>query len=102
MFQRKEVRVLVLQQATAQTGVDLSAADTAIYFSTPPGQMARVQTEDRILSLKKSSPLLYVDLVVKGSVDEDVMELLAEKKALSDLSLGRALAAKMRERNRVE
>lgn len=101
-FQGGYIRVLVVQQACAQTGCDLSAADTAIYFSTPPGQMARVQTEDRILSLKKTAPLLYVDLVVKNSVDEDVMKLLAEKKALSDLSLGRALAAKMRERRCVE
>jgi hypothetical protein len=60
--------------------------------------MARVQTEDRILSLKKKTPLLYVDLVVKDSVDEDVLDLLKDKIALSDLSLTRALAAKMRER----
>lgn len=97
-FQAGEICVLVLQQATAQTGCDLSAADTAIYFSTPPGYMARVQTEDRILSLKKAGPLLYVDLVVKNSVDEDVLELLQAKKELSDLSLSRALEAAMRKR----
>lgn len=95
---KKDPRVLVLQQATAQTGMDLSIADTAIYYSSPPGQLARSQTEDRILSIKKTSPLLYLDLTVKDSVDVDVLEVLKEKIALSDLSLSRALAAKMRER----
>lgn len=100
VFQEKRVRVLVLQQATVQTGCDLSAADTAIYLSSPPGQMARRQTEDRILRVGKSGALLYVDLVVRDSVDEDVLALLDEKVARSELSLGRALAAKMRERRK--
>lgn len=97
-FSKGKTRVLVLQQAVAQTGMDLSAADTAIYYSSPPGQMARLQTEDRILSLRKKNPLLYIDLVVKDSVDEDVMEILKGKIALSDLSLTRALAAAIRTR----
>lgn len=91
-------RALVLQQAIAQTGVDLSVADTAIYFSTPCGQMARSQTEDRILSMQKGGPLLYVDLVCKGTVDEDVLGMLRQKGTRSDASLSRALAVAMRER----
>ena len=93
-------RVLVLQQATAQTGMDLSAAGTAIYYSTPPGQLARVQTEDRILSVTKPGPLLYIDLIVKDSVDVDVAELLEEKKLMTELSLARALRAAMQRRRR--
>lgn len=97
-FQAGKLRVLVLQQATAQTGMDLSAASAAIYYSTPPGQMARQQTEDRMLTLAKSDPLLYVDMVVEDSVDEDVLDALDEKTKTSDLSLNRALAAAMRKR----
>jgi len=98
-FRKKGIRVLVLQQATAQTGMDLSVADTAIYFSTPPGQMARMQTEDRILNLNKQGSLLYIDLVVADSVDVDVLATLKEKIKNSDLSLTRALAANMRNRH---
>lgn len=97
-FQSGRFRVLVVQEATAQTGMDLSAAGTSIYYSTPVGQMSRMQTEARILSLGKNGPLLYIDLVTKDSVDEDVMKILSEKKAMSDLSLSRALAAAMRTR----
>ena len=91
-------RVLVLQQAIAQMGVDLSASDTAIYYSSPVGQMARRQTEDRIVSVAKDSPLLYIDLVVDDSVDEDVLELLEKKVKRGDLSLTRALQRAMKER----
>jgi SNF2 family DNA or RNA helicase len=94
----KDFRVFILQQAVAQTGMDLSVSDTAIYFSSPPGLTSRLQTEDRILSLGKNGPLLYIDLVVKNSVDEDVMEILKRKTAMSDLSLNRALVAAMRKR----
>ncbi len=98
LFANGRYRVLVVQEATAQTGMDLSAADAAIYYSTPAGAMARSQTEDRILSLSKHGPLLYVDLVVKASVDEDVLAQLERKAATSDLSLSRALFAAARAR----
>ena len=97
-FQAGKHQVLVIQQATAQVGMDLSAADTAIYYSSPPGQIARRQTEDRILSLRKKTPLLYIDLVVPSSVDSDVLAQLQQKKILSDLSLSRALLHAMRTR----
>ncbi len=97
----KTYNVLVLQQAIAQMGMDLSVSDTAIYYSCPVGQMARKQTEDRILSvdkIKRGVPLLYIDLVVKNSVDEDVQKMIAAKVQRSDLSLTRALATAIKER----
>ena len=90
--------VLVLQQAVAQTGMDLSASSTAVYYSTPVSQFARVQTEDRILSLRKREPLLYVDMVTRDTVDEDVQRILRVKKQMSEHALGRALAMAMKER----
>lgn len=100
-FQKGTHRVLVLQQAIAQTGMDLSASDTAVYYSTPVGGFARQQTEDRILSLKKverGTPMLFIDFVVEGTVDRDVMTLLDDKSARSTVSLGRALETAMKER----
>lgn len=91
-------RVLILQQAIAQTGMDLSVADAAIYYTCPPGQMARVQTEDRILNLRKTTPLLYIDMVTANTVDEDVLLLMHSKKAHSQHSLTAALREAMRRR----
>jgi len=103
MFDKGLVRVLVLQQAIVQYGADLKAADTVYYYSTPLGHLARTQTEDRIVTIekaKKGTPLLYIDFVVKDSVDEDALSLLDTKEVMSDLSLARALATAIRERKK--
>lgn len=100
-FQSGALRILVLQQAVGQMGMDLSASDTAIYYSTPPGFLARAQTEDRIVSVEKAArktPLLYLDFVTVNTVDEDVQEILKDKKARTDISLSRALQAAMKAR----
>lgn len=93
--------ILVLQQRIAQMGMDLSAADTAIYFSSPVEPLARAQTEDRIVSMEKIKqgiPLLIMDLVVKNSVDEDVLRLLSRKRNNADISLSQALIHFMKKR----
>lgn len=81
----KSARVLLLQQAVAQTGMDLSASDTAIIYSQPPGQEAQRQTEDRIVSLSKKTTLLYLRLLVPGTVDEDIHVLGAGKHLKTEL-----------------
>lgn len=75
----KTFNVLLLQQAVSQTGVNLSASDTSIYYSTPLGCNAREQTEDRIVALNKQS-VLIIDLVVENSIDEKLIDLVKQKK----------------------
>lgn len=93
-------RVMVMQQAIAQSGVNLSAASAAIYFSSPPGLLARKQTEDRIVDTEKKGPLLYVDIVVPNTVDEDLIICMLEKSLRSDLSLNQAIMERMKKRAR--
>ena len=91
-FQQQKFQVLLLQQRVAQMGLDLSAADTAIYYSNPLAMLARMQTEDRIVQVvkKENRPLLYLDLVVRDSVDHDVYRALREKRFKSTLTISRA------------
>jgi SNF2 family DNA or RNA helicase len=96
-FQAGRVRVLLLQQAVAQTGMDLSKADTAIYFSMPVSLMAYQQTQDRIVRLDKPNQLLLINLIVKDSVDEDVFVSLRNKSFASSMTL--LLAGRMAKRN---
>lgn len=81
-------RVLLVQEKVGETGMDLSAADTAIYYSEPLSLITRKQTEDRILQIHKDS-LLYVHLLVKDSVDEDINTLLKGKRLNSSMFLRR-------------
>ena len=89
-FQTGKARALLAQQAVAQMGADFSRADTAIYYSTPCGALARRQTEDRILKIERKTPLLILDLVVPGTVDEDAVDMVQDKAARGAWTLERA------------
>jgi len=97
-FQDGIIRVLCVQQAVAQMGMDLSCSDTSIYFSEPVSHLARRQTEDRILSLQKTQPLLFLFLLTEGTVDEDIHDALAQKKLNSTMQLTQDLMKRMEER----
>ncbi len=98
-FRRGAFRVFLLQQMVADRGMDLSAADTAIVYSRHPGLEVNVQTADRIVHPKKgTTPLLYVDLVVKDTVDEDVAELVGRKGVRAQRVLDGGVWERVRER----
>ncbi len=78
-FARGDARVLLAQVKCAKFGLDCSAASTAIYYSNGYDYEDRVQSEDRIIHPKKVEPVLYIDLITRDSVDENVVEVLREK-----------------------
>jgi SNF2 family DNA or RNA helicase len=79
-FRRGDLRVLLCQVKCGKTSIDLSNSSTAIYFSNAHSLEERAQSEDRILDPVKRDPLLYLDIITKGTVDEDIVELLRDKK----------------------
>lgn len=92
--------VVLVQQAVAQMGMDLSASDTIIYYEETPSALATIQGEDRIVHLSKNTLLLYVYLVVKNSVDSDLHTILRAKRWTSDLDLQRACRKAAQDRAR--
>jgi SNF2 family DNA or RNA helicase len=72
-------------------GLDFSAASTAIYYSNSLNPEDRLQSEDRIVHPAKREPLLYIDLLTRGSVDEDIHLALQDKGAESKFFLSRVL-----------
>jgi SNF2 family DNA or RNA helicase len=89
-FQSHAVQVLAMQVKCGRFGLDCSAADTAIYYSNPYDGEDRAQTEDRIVHPKKTKPLLLIDLISQGSIDEDVIRIL-KRKRISSRQFMRAL-----------
>lgn len=79
-FNRGETQLCLVQLKCGKFGMDLSGADTAMYYSNPLALEERVQSEDRILKVDKKTPLLFIDLVVRDTVDEDISDALREKK----------------------
>ena len=100
-FERGEFCVFLLQQKVAEFGMDLSAADTAIVYSRHPALQTNQQSEDRIVHMSKGDrPLLYVDLVAKDSVDEDVSEMVSAKRVRSQRVMDGGIWERMQARTR--
>ncbi len=73
-FQRGDAQFFLATEKTAKMGVDCSVADVAIYYSNEWSVEDRLQSEDRIVNPGKTDPLLIVDLVYEGTIDEDVAD----------------------------
>ena len=78
-FNDKKFQILVCQIKCGKYGLDLSKADTAIYYSNSWECEERTQSEDRIIHPNKTFPSLYIDLLVRNSIDEDIFYALQEK-----------------------
>jgi len=98
-FQSKRgPRVLCVQEQAAMTGMDLSSASVAVYFSEPCGLLTKQQTEDRILHLTKEGPLLYLELITRNTVEEDIHAALQSKHARSDRMLSSIIGRNLQRR----
>lgn len=78
-FREGKIRILLVQIKCGKTALDLSCASTAIYFTNSHSLEERKQSEDRILNPAKKDPLLYIDLVTEGTVEEDILDVLRQK-----------------------
>ncbi len=79
-FQKQKVKVCILQFKCGKYGLDLSRADTLIYYSNSYDYEDRGQSEDRIVRVTKKTPLLYIDFTTEDTIDVDVKEAIKEKR----------------------
>lgn len=69
-------QILVMQIDKGATGHNLTEAKTVIYFSNTFSYLTRAQSEDRAHRIGQTNPVLYVDLVMKGTIDVDIIKAL--------------------------
>jgi len=89
MFRDGRRRVFLCQLKCGRYGLDLSCADTEIYFSNSYSYEDRRQSEDRIEHPLKKTTLLIVDLVTANTIDEDVMDSIAKKNSSAEWFINR-------------
>lgn len=77
---RDDVQILVVQPKCGMYGQDWSKSSTSIYYSNWFDGEIRQQSLDRIIHPKKKEPVLIIDLVTRGTIDEDILEVLGDKK----------------------
>lgn len=80
----KGVRFLVGNPQTGAYGLNLTGANTVIYYSNSFDAEKRTQSEDRAHRIGQTAKVTYIDLVSKGTIDEKILNALKEKKNLAD------------------
>ena len=78
-FQDGKIKVFIAQIKTGQMGIDLSVADTAINYSQSYSVIENLQIEDRLIHPDKKRILLYINLITKDAIDEDIQFTVKNK-----------------------
>lgn len=87
LFQRtKDYNVIVCTLQKAAESITLTESKYAIYYSNMWSNDKRLNSEARIRrkGSEKHDSIMYIDLLVKGSIDKKVYEALHRKKNLID------------------
>ena len=86
--ENKKVRFFVGNPSTGGYGLNLTKANTVIYFSNSFNLEVRQQSEDRAHRIGQKKSVTYIDLIAKGTIDEFVLKSLNQKLTLSAQTLG--------------
>ena len=84
LFQQGKARFLVGNAATGGVGLNMTRAETVVYFSNSFSFTDREQSEDRAHRIGQTKSVTYIDLVAEGTVDGVVLQALREKKDVSE------------------
>jgi len=78
--------VLVVQIAAGGVGIDLFAADTAIFYSHDPSFSKTLQAKGRLDRVGQSGEkVTFIHLLARGTIDETIYQALQEKRDLFEL-----------------
>jgi SNF2 family DNA or RNA helicase len=84
-FQNNDnVRVFLGTWSKCGTGITLTQARYMIFLDTPWTNSAYEQAQDRIYRIGTSKPVFIYNLIANESIDERVLEIITDKKYLSD------------------
>lgn len=84
-FQSGRVRFFVGNPAAAGTGLTLTAAETAIYYSCDFSLGQRLQSEDRCHRIGTTKHVVYIDIVGRETIDERIALALQTKKVTAQM-----------------
>lgn len=78
-------KVFIAQIATGGLGIDLTAAETTIFYSLDFDLGHYIQACDRVHRMGQIRKVLYLHLVAKNTIDEVVSQALQTKEDLAEL-----------------
>lgn len=78
------IMVFVAQIQTAGLGITLHAASTAVFYSADYNYANYAQAMARIHRIGQKQPCTYINLISRGTVDENIQEALNTKGSLAN------------------
>jgi SNF2 family DNA or RNA helicase len=97
-FQVGDRRLLFCQNRTGGIGINLTAAQTAIYYTRSWSLEEYLQSQDRLHRIGQRGTVNILHLVAEGTIDEEIAKALAAKQNIADYLTGdaaRELAARL-------
>lgn len=86
-WQRGVYNTIVANMMMDPYGLKMDRADLAVYYSQTYSLEQRVQSEDRMQSLARTSNPLIIDIVARGRVDERIIRAHNIKRTMSNTVL---------------
>lgn len=80
---KSKVRFLIGNPQTGGYGLNLTAANTVIYYNNSYDNELRRQSEDRAHRIGQVKKVTYIDIIAKGTVDEVILKALKTKTNLA-------------------
>lgn len=90
-FQNGETQVFIGNPQAGGMGITLTAANYVVYFSNDFSYRNRAQSEDRAHRIGQTKNVIYINIAAKGTIDEHVIQALANKKDVADTIIDRGL-----------
>jgi len=74
-----KVKDIIIQIQTGGLGITLTAADTAVFYSTTFSFADYDQAKARLHRIGQRKPVTYIHILASGTVDEEVLQILKDK-----------------------
>ena len=87
-FQRGEAELFLISLKAGGTGLNLTAADHVIHLDPWWNPAAEDQASDRAHRIGQDKPVTVVRVIARGTIEESVLALHAEKRELASAILG--------------
>ena len=87
-FSKEEIPVFLISLKAGGTGLNLTAADMVIHYDPWWNQAAKDQATDRTHRIGQKQVVTVMDLVVKDSIEEKIVEMQKRKSEMADEVIG--------------
>jgi len=79
-FQKGEIKIMICNQQSASFGLNLQRSNLHYFFSNNFSLEQRLQAEDRSHRSGQKYPVCYKDILIEGTIEENIVEALQNKK----------------------